>query len=455
MNYNETILLEIQFAYTILGIVTATFIGSVGCGIWLFLSKGAAKFYIKDAMKFLKIILASFVLPVIPFMLYPLLKNLGVVGGTYMVQGMIDILMIVTQIWVIAVVVVLAIRMVNYVIVCKICKDNIPVEDSVVLEELERWRQVLNIRKRVTLFVNSNMSSPAIMYHRGYQILLPAYEMTQKEMSMAILHELVHLEHNDLWVKRISAFVGAIHAVNPLAKVIKGQVARWAEVLCDLTTCEVGKENFSRQEYYYSIMHMMSNAELRMTNDIMFALYKDKSLLEFRVEMFAQANEKKQLCFRRAICFMAIFMVLATATMLGVTVQATSIWFEESLTNHAEERGVETDWKEMSHDEMFQETNIIWGELEYGEETEQTYTLNAGEMICFRIQKEDSQQGVVHIFSEGESYILGSTDGDMVTYRYGSDVTFEVLEYACETEGIFVKNIGEDKIKIEVVGIGN
>lgn len=43
----------------------------------------------------------------------------------------------------------------------------------------------------------------------------------------------------------------------------------------------------------------------------------------------------------------------------------------------------------------------------------------------------------------------------MVTYRYGSDVTFEVLEYACETEGIFVKNIGEDKIKIEVVGIGN
>lgn len=336
MNYNNDFMLGIQLAYLVLGIMTATLIGSIGCGIWLLLSKGAAKFYVKDAMKYLRLVLACFLLPIIPFVVYPLTIRRGVIVGLYMPDLMVDIIIVAMSIWLACVMFVVGRRLYNYVLVCKVCVDSVPIEDEDVLNRIAEWKGILQIKKKVKVFLNPHISSPALLHHWGYQILLPTYEMTDREISMAILHELVHLKHEDIFVKNICFIANMIHGFNPFAKTVKENVVKWAEVLCDLTTCEIGKDQFTRQEYYYGIIELMKHAKKEIRNEAFFSITENKSMLEFRLDKFAEAQEPKQQSLRGVIYFVTFLMVAITNLVLGTTMTVANSWLESSVkTNGA------------------------------------------------------------------------------------------------------------------------
>lgn len=331
MNYNNDLMWGIQLTYLVLGILTATLIGSIGCVIWLLLNKGAARFYVKDAMKYLRLILICFLLPIVPFVIHPLTFWQREIVGMNMPDFMVNILVVIIGIWLAFVMFVVCRRLYNYTMVCKMCVDSIPIEDEDVLKQIAEWKNVLRIKKKVKVFLNPHISSPALLYHWGYQILLPTYEMTDKEISMVILHELVHLKHNDIFVKNICFVVNMIHGFNPFAKMVKEDVVKWAEVLCDLTTCEIGKDCFTRQEYYYGIIELMKHAKREIRNEAFFSIMENKSMLEFRVDKFAEAHGPKQKSLRGVIYFVIFLMVAITNLILGTTMVVADSWIESSM----------------------------------------------------------------------------------------------------------------------------
>lgn len=56
-----------RIAYLVLGLISATAVGSISLMVWMFLVKGTSKFYIKYSMIMLKVTMLGFVLPLIPF----------------------------------------------------------------------------------------------------------------------------------------------------------------------------------------------------------------------------------------------------------------------------------------------------------------------------------------------------------------------------------------------------
>lgn len=454
MNYNNDFLLGIQLAYFVLGILTATFIGSVACGIWLLLSKGAAKFYVKDAMKYMRLVLSCFIVPIIPFSMYPLIKKWGIVPGPYMVKSMTDTLKIVLCIWLISVVVMTLRRLYNYVLVCQICKDSIPIEDEKILEQIEVWKKALRIKRQVRVFLNSNVSSPAILYNWGYQIMLPPYEMTEREINMAVLHELVHLKHKDVFIKDVCFAVNVIHGFNPITRHIKEHVVKWAEVLCDLTTCEVGKDTFTRQEYYYGIIELMKNAEVEMRNEAVFSLSESKSLLEFRVDKFAEANKPKQKSLKIVLYFVFIFMVVVTSVTLCVTTIATNAWYEASLVVEEQEEKMMTpkELQKTTYEQMFADKDCMYVDYYNCEENlDAKKRLSAGEIWYIHIEKKGVKKVMTHIFTESTDYMLGCVDekGNIV-YINGEETRVENFEGQENIKALFIKNNGANSIEFDI-----
>ncbi len=454
MNYNNDFLFGIQLAYFVLGILTATFIGSVSCGIWLLLSKGAAKFYVKDAMKYMRLVLACFIVPMLPFAMYPLINRWGIMPGPHMIKSMTDVLKVVLCIWLVSVVFMTLRRLYNYILICKLCQDSIPIEDEKILEQIKAWKEELRIRRRIKVSLNSNVSSPAILYHLGYQILLPAYEMTEQEINMAVLHELVHLKHRDVFIKDLCFAVNVIHGFNPISRYIKEHVVKWAEVLCDLTTCEVGKNTFTRQEYYYGIIDLMKNAEVEMRNEAIFSLSESKSLLEFRVDKFAEANKPKQKSLRIVLYFVFVFMVVVTSFTLYVTASATNAWYEASLVGKEQEEKMlaPKELESTTYAQMFTDNEDMYVEnYNFEESLDAKKQLLAGETWYIYIDKKGVKKITAHVFTESTDYMLGCVDEKgNVSYINGDGTGVQCFEGQEHPKALFIKNNGETSIELDI-----
>ncbi len=453
MNYNNDFLLGIQLAYFVLGILTATFIGSVSCGIWLLLSKGAAKFYVKDAMKYMRLVLACFIVPVIPFVLYPMIKEWGIMPGPYMVKSMTDILKIVLCIWLVSVVFMVLRRLYNYVLVCGICKYNIPVEDETVLRQFEIWKSALGIRCKINVSLNANVSSPSILYHWGYQILLPAYDMTEQEINMAVLHELVHLKHKDVWTKDACFAVNVIHGFNPITRHIKEHVVRWAEVLCDLTTCEIGRDTFTKQDYYYGIINLMENAEIEMRNEAIFSLSESKSLLEFRVDKFEEAGKPKQKKLKVVLYVVFAFMVLVTSLGMYVTTSATNAWYEASLKgNEREEMMASKEQQIITYEELFENIDEKYVEYyDFEKSLDAKRQLSTEDIWYIHIEKEGVRRLTAHIFTNATAYMLGYVDekGNVI-YIDTQENWVQDFESKGNVKALFIKNNSMGNVEFDV-----
>ncbi len=450
MSYNEHTL-WIQFAYLILGILTSTFVGSVGFGIWLFLCKGTAKFHVKDAMKYLRLVIACFLVPVVPFALYPMLKIAVGFGGINMAKDTVDSFNVLLKVWIAFALLILFIRLVNYIVVCRLCGFNVPVEDELVLDEVQRWKETLHIRKRVNVYINYKVSSPAIFYHFGYVILLPAYEMDSKEMSMAVLHELVHLKHRDIWVKDLCFVINVLHIFNPLTKLLKSHIAKWAEVLCDLTVCEVGEGSFTKQEYYNSILNLMKRAEQNKHNDAMLAMFEKESLIQFRVEMFARANKQKKTALRCVFYIVLVFMIFVTFLTLNVSAQATAVWYENDLVEtNGEEKMVKDEYQTMSYEEMFEGATVREIVLEEdGECIDDIYVIQKNEIIVLKTESGRKLRAVF-TFLDGKEYVMGYFNGEEILYMQCSDTASVSFADSTEPEWFFLKNGNSKDMEVEV-----
>lgn len=450
MNYNN-FLIQIQLAYLALGILTATLIGSVAYSVWLFLNKGTAKFYVKDAMKYLKLIMACFVIPVFPFLAYPILMFTGCDKSFPMSKSMVNFLMFVLFVWILFVIAILLKRLINYFRICKLCKDNIPIEDEDVVKEVEYWKQRLGIRRSVGIYMNANLSSPAILYYWGYKVLLPAYEMTQQEMCMAILHELVHLKHRDIISKDMSFTVNTLHGFNPVTRSTKEHLVRWAEVLCDIKTCEMGKEHFDKQEYYHGILHLMENNKNEDKNEAMFCLSESKSLLKFRINMFAESGKEGQRRLKSVFYLMFVFMLLVTSIVFGITTTVTSAMFEDTLVEVEEQQNMVLEKETTVNDILVTEGSVsVDKTMLLDNQKDMEFTLEPNEMMSFPVNVSGTKNLHVFAFFKGKCAIGYIKKDDTIIYTIDENTGIVNIKKEMNADTVFIKNLTDTTQFVEV-----
>ncbi len=442
MNYNDIYFKSI-LGYMILGVVVASFIGSIVSIIWLFFSKRATKFYIPDSVKYQRIILLCFILPVIPFVFYPIYRNMGGIAYTNLNNPMMDKLLVLVGIWGVVVAIVTIYRIFHYYCMCKTSKDNIPLQDETILSKLAYWKGILGIKKEVKISVNPHILSPAILHHKGYQILFPSFEMTDEQMEIALLHELVHLKNKDVVTKDLCFLIQVLHGWNPLVYYLKKSIIRWAEVVCDLTACELGKAHFSAKDYYNVILEMMKQVKEGTQGDIMLCLFEKESMMRFRIDKFKLAN-KTNLCRRKRFLFVSLIILLLLSVLTyAITTYGLYVWHESSLVELKQEKQQEEVKIHYNGESVLSDvskTYVDAHDLKKALDDKQQLGKNELWEIDFVQNQADNLD--FFVFTNSKKYIVGYISNGEICCFDGS----ETMSYNFDSEKIekvFIKNCSE------------
>lgn len=453
MNYNLIYFLNGKLAYVVLGVLAATLAGSFGYFIWLFLGKEAARFYIKNTMRFLKLILTCFLLPIIPFFILQFLK--GMENGEEILPVITPItvlLFILSSVWLVMLAMVLLYRYMHYRSKLRLCEENISVGSNELDVVLDKWKKRLGIKKKISVYYNDVVSSPAIIYNKGYQILLPTYTLSDEEINIALLHEPVHFKHGDIRTKNIGFLVNAVHAFNPVSYALRTQIERWAEVDCDLDACEIGKEEFSRKEYFDCILNMKQKSQEALYVDEMCCFMENQKLIEFRVDMMVKYRKDEWKYSLWAFVLTLFLMFSVTAGIYGISSGAFRLWYAHSL--HYTEETLEENQQKLAENSIFADTELVYSDEQVLNQTQSTdFTINPNEAWIFDVSEEALSTVFVSVVSDGDNYCIGCIDSDGEVFcveASGDKDTFLSLENS-SIRYVYIKNQCDSSNKVEML----
>ncbi len=112
---------------------------------------------------------------------------------------------------------------------------NTKVAELKTLNLLSDWEEKLSVRPGVELSCNLFVTSPIMIGFFCPEIILPARELEEKELSYIFAHELVHYRQKDMFIKWLVQIVVCVHWFNPSAYVLEQKVNQCCELSCDET----------------------------------------------------------------------------------------------------------------------------------------------------------------------------------------------------------------------------
>jgi beta-lactamase regulating signal transducer with metallopeptidase domain len=98
---------------------------------------------------------------------------------------------------------------------------------------LDACRTEFGIRQPVEMVRAASVPTPILSGIRRPLLCLPEREFMAEELKLVLQHEMMHLKHHDLLVKRIAHWVCAIHWFNPSVYLIRHELSQAAELACD------------------------------------------------------------------------------------------------------------------------------------------------------------------------------------------------------------------------------
>lgn len=452
MIYDIFYILNAKIAYVLLGLLAASIAGTLSYLIWLFLEKRTAKFHVTTAMLFLRMTLACFLVPVVPFIIFAFRKDLELGGEVLQVlTPMAVLILVVVPICLFSLVMISIVKYWNYRKKLYLCRDNVPVEEERYLVILEKWCQKLEIRKKVQLSINEEIQSPAILYYKGYQIMMPAYITDEREFSMALLHELVHLKHGDLRTKQIGSIANVLHAFNPVIYKLRDDIERWTEVDCDLTTCETGKGEFDRREYFKCLLSLRDRSQEAVQLKEMCGLAENQSLIVFRVDAMSQLkrDEMKKPVTGYLLAF--FLLVLLTVGSFAVSSSVYRHWFKWIL-NYKQEK-LDDVSPELSTMEMFAGTEIVYSnEKIFDRDDSFNFTIDAKETWFFDVSDAKASLLFLNVRCDGH-YFSGCIleNGKITSLESDGNLADRLKMENSMVKQIFIQNPEDEPIDIELL----
>lgn len=355
-----------------------------------------------------------------------------------------------------------------------ICRGNIPEEDEAVSEVFEKVSKELGISGKVSLYRNDSVDVPCITYHHGFVVMLPLIRYTEKEAEVIFYHELCHFLNHDMYIKTIGCIVALLHVFNPAAHILLNRMDLLCEKYCDRAACKKGKDAFTREEYFQTILDLLLT-DGREQRYQLFALVDSISNYERRVEYMLnnhkQGGIKKGAALVIAACFLFSSSTSALAAGKGVTeayqnlAESTSVLTGEKVDNvNGTSDADYADLLEIMRENDLDPEKVVMTDdvIPVGPERSSrdiTWTIPAGETYMssgFKVGVDDRMTVTVTGTPIDIEFNTGIKDPDCIMhYTSGSDVV--CFNYTVDMKGrhyFFVTNLSEtEELHIEATVI--
>lgn len=188
--------------------------------------------------------------------------------------------------------------------------------DSRILAQREECRARLGIKRRVPVYVSTEISCPMLIGFFCSCIVLP------KDMpadTMLILHhELIHCKRRDIGYKWLFQLALCVHWFNPFIYLFSRKFNMDCELACDEEVMKLLTDD-GRRAYGNVLLDAAEHSITFHKNVLAMTLLEEKSTLKERLEGIARYHKRGAIT---ALCSVTAVIVLSVVTLIGGVVYA-------------------------------------------------------------------------------------------------------------------------------------
>lgn len=435
-------------------ILFTTLTGSVFTLAWFIAGQfldGKGYFMIRHQL--LKVVLASYLLPVV----YAVLKiykritwDISLLESTPVI---FYISIVINAIWIVVSIVFFITSIHDYCVLHRSMKDfsSLNHEMDHIVKEV---KQRLHIKHdKVKIVYSFNVSVPQITGIMHPKIILPVCDYSEKELEIILLHELTHYKQEDLKLKLFMILVKNLHFFNPLVWFLNERLNIYCEITCDNKVCS----SVGMRTYFNTILNLAVESSKSSNMAACFGERKDE-LME-RVEYAVKIKNAKKCSKITAGLLTAGMLLMSSTTVFGASVglkevyrvcyEKTDVCVEVPL-NMAEMEEQVISAKEQ--DDFVE----ISGEISQGQRSTSNFSWTVyrnTRVLTSAIYLEKGQSVSIFIVIDPDDKNVGfgikNPDGSRVTVT-GNDVVCHTFDI--ETTGyyqIFVESANYDPVQVD------
>ena len=185
---------------------------------------------------------------------------------------------------------------------------NKEVSDIKILNLLSDCEEKLNIKTRVELSCNPLIASPMLIGFFRPRIILPAYELEDKELSYIFVHELTHYKQRDMFYKWLIQIVVCVHWFNPFVYLLEKEVNKSCELSCDEKAISILDEK-AKREYGDTLISFLKSNNLYKSSLASVTLTEGAEQLKERLGAIMKFRKKSKVITAITAIFTVIVCV--------------------------------------------------------------------------------------------------------------------------------------------------
>ena len=417
---------------------------------------------------FLKITLLAYIMPTVLALVLTLLGlNEEVQRRFFLTAPMFNVIVVVFLVWLASLFYLIGSWIYSIGKKLQLCVANEEVEDEALLKAFEEWKERLHIRGKVSLYYNFLLTSPAIIYCGGYQILIPRDIVREDDYDYALAHELMHFKQKDIVWKNIGISTAMLNAANPLLYLMNHKFRDWCEVACDFKVCEAGKELFTRKEYYDHLIAMKERSQEYYLLDGLCCLYEEDKPLTKR--FFWMKRNQHDIRKSVVTAVASVAGILLVASMIGSYVVVAKGMLAWENHTHGEDpvNGTEllegdvefqeADYEIVSEEEFFDGCEEIYrSRPTLGTNVVNGFTIDPGDIWCVEIPTRKGCYLSINAYLVRNCEVAYQKEnGDMVRFYLDASPCWISEIIVEEIDCLYIKYTGEKRTEVEFQIIRN
>jgi len=167
----------------------------------------------------------------------------------------------------------------------KLIKDCIAVEKESI--------QKLVADTEVEIFSSKKVSSPMVVGLRSPKIILPdniMQKLSSKQLAPIVLHELAHIQRNDIWFSHFQEFIAVVFWWSPVIRLLNNKIHIDRELACDLRAV---KQLNNNKQYAQSLIDCAKLMITQQRSVLAMGLFSQKKELNNRVTTVLKSKKMK------------------------------------------------------------------------------------------------------------------------------------------------------------------
>lgn len=236
----------------------------------------------------------------------------------------------------------------------RLLKSCVPVKNSVMTDLMNQVASRYGMKKKFTLYQSPCITSPFLAGIMKPKIVLPAVELTEEELEIIFMHEMMHNQGKDAVFRILMGIIQGINWFNPFIRKISHLFYDYGELACDEKVSE--SMTASQRKSYAYLLHKLSEYSLMVSGMSAFSNDSER-FLKRRIFIIMKGTKIRKTA---AVSIAAFTFTALSCPLVSLAASGGALYINNELMGAViEARSTEEVYTEPEYVEYYENAEVL------------------------------------------------------------------------------------------------